>query len=37
MPPSGRIKKPAPNVMKASINWAKSLPVGKKAFPIALA
>jgi len=35
--PRGRIRKPAPKVMKVSISEANSLPDGKKAFEICVA
>jgi hypothetical protein len=35
--PTGRIRKPAPKVISASISEANSFPVGKKVWPIALA
>ena len=37
MAPSGRIRKPAPKVMKVSISEANSLPVGKNAFEMYVA
>jgi len=35
MAPSGRIRKPAPNVISDNINDTNGLPPGKKALPIA--
>jgi hypothetical protein len=35
MAPMGRIRKPAPNVISASINEPNAFPLGKNTFPIA--